>query len=137
MRVGLERMESTLRFRTAVPLASTKECASSKLRVTGKKNKKKKNQKHATSAPASEQVDESSSQHLAPSDIPRVRLFLCHEGDIKDGQLPQIHVEVDPCESLHAAILNLQNISRSSNLVPSKPHTGHQWYLLNRTITAI
>ena len=119
-----------LRFRSAVPLARAREGAGSQAGFTEKKTKKKNKQKASASAAVHDEVDESCPR-LQPADIPRVRLFLCHENDVKDGRLPQIHVEVDPCVNLSVAILNLQNISRSSKLVPAKPHTGHQWYELN------
>lgn len=63
---------------------------------------------------------------LHPADIPRVRLFLCHEADVEGAQLPRLHVEVDPCANLSVAIAELKKISRSS--APSKPHSGHRWY---------
>ena len=66
---------------------------------------------------------------LQPADLPRVRLFLCHENEAKDANLPQLHVEVDPCTSLSIAVAELQRISRSSKLTPSKPHSGHRWYV--------
>jgi hypothetical protein len=69
-------------------------------------------------------------RRLQPADIPRVRLFLCHESDAKDGKLPQVHVEVDPCTTLSIAVADLQRISRSSKLAPSKPHSGHRWYVV-------
>jgi hypothetical protein len=129
VRAGPENRDFMLRFRSAVPLARA-EGAGSQTGFTEKKTKKKNKQKASASAAVPDEVDESCPR-LQPADIPRVRLFLCHENDVKDGRLPQIHVEVDPCVNLSVAILNLQNISRSSKLVPAKPHTGHQWYELN------
>lgn len=129
MRSSLDSQGLTLRFRSAVPLQSAIKHAEagSQSSVSGKKTKKKGKSK-ASGASA---VEDSSSNHrLQPSDIPRARLFLCHESDVKDGQLPQLHVEVDPCAGLSVAVLELQKISRSSKLAPARPHSGHQWYAL-------
>lgn len=129
MRSGLDSQGLTLRFRSAVPLHSAIKHAEagSQSSVTGKKSKKKGKSK---ASDASAVVDLSSDHRLQPSDIPRARLFLCHESDVKDGQLPQLHVEVDPCAGLSNAVSELQKISRSSKLAPARPHSGHQWYAL-------
>lgn len=126
----------TLRFRRAVPLAAAEQGAGSQSKVAGKKSQKKHKQSVAASSTAAPVRDNGPlTRWLKPADIPRVRLFLCLENDIKGGQLPQLHVELDPCESLHVAVMKLQSTSRSSKLAPSKPHTGHQWYPLPPTPT--
>ena len=129
MRSGLDSRGFTLRFRSAVPLqlACKDAVVNSQASFTGKKSKKKGKSK-SSNAP---QVANSPRNHrLQPSDLPRARLFLCHDSDVKEGQLPQLHVEVDPCADLSHAVSELLKISRSSKLAPARPHSGHQWYIL-------
>jgi hypothetical protein len=93
--------------------------------------KKKTHSKSSGAASASSlHTGESRSPQLHPGDIPRVRLFLCNQSDVKEGRLPALHVEVDPCCSLLVAVSQLQKICRSSKLAAAKPHSGHQWCAL-------
>jgi hypothetical protein len=42
---------------------------------------------------------------LSPGDIPRARFFLCYHADVlKDGQLPAVHIEIDPSRPLAESI---------------------------------
>jgi hypothetical protein len=45
---------------------------------------------------------------LKPSDIARVRLFLCSDADVKDGALPKVHTEVDPRVPLAESVANFE-----------------------------
>jgi len=119
----------SLRFRSAVPLSHAS--ASAQPSARGKKaGKRAKSKAFAAAAAAAAELDrdEEGAPRLGPADIPRARLFLCHDADVKDGQLPAVHVEVDACVSLSVAVLEFQKVSRSSKLAPAKPHSGHQWY---------
>jgi hypothetical protein len=81
---------------------------------------------HAAAAgPASTENSAAGRVSLHPDDIPRARLFLCHEADVAGSMLPRLHVEIDPCVNLSVAVEELKKISRSS--AASKPHSGHHW----------
>ena len=137
MRSGLGNHGFALRFRNAVPLpavpAVSHTITGAQLSARRKKAKNKHKSKASASAAAAElgcdEDDGPQRIQLHVADIPRVRLVLCHDADVKDGQLPQLHVEVDPCLNMSVAVSEFQKISRSSKLAPAKPHSGHQWYV--------
>ncbi len=70
------------------------------LSVSQKKRAKKRVKEQARAAAEESNVE----VFLKPSDIARVRLFLCYNSDVQGGKLPDAHMELNPHQPLAESI---------------------------------
>lgn len=74
------------------------------------KKRAKRRAKQARDAALGISAEESEDQvFLKPNDIARVRLFLCLHADVKGGQLPSKHMEINPLQPLSESVSEFLN----------------------------
>jgi hypothetical protein len=108
-------------FKTAAPsadftssikiLTSQGGCAKQSFHGMSKSQKKKAKARAKKSSAAVSGAcagESSASIFLQPSDIARVRLFLCFHADVQNGQLPAINMEIDPQRPLADSIAEFE-----------------------------
>ncbi len=80
--------------------------AAGPLQFQGMSTSQKKRAKRRAKEQASRAVDEESGVEvfLKPSDIARVRMFLCFNADVQGGKLPAVNMEINPLRPLRECI---------------------------------
>jgi hypothetical protein len=109
------------RFKAAIPSAefTSRTNRNSALKSQGgavkqsfhgmSKSQKKRAKARAKKCIAAISADDSDvSDFLQPCDIARVRLFLCFHADVQNGNLPAVHMEIDPQRPLAHSIAEFE-----------------------------